>query len=169
MEYRMVLDQKTIKHLSVEMRVKILKSLTGHNLTATDLSKKLGKHVTTIAEHLKKMERSGLVERLPSKNIWKYYSLTEKSKAIFAPKKSFTRLVLALSISLPMIIYGLFTLEGEKGVFQARGPVLAEPVLAAQVAPAINYFSLIILCAGLLLLGMLVGFISTRKSKLLRK
>jgi DNA-binding transcriptional ArsR family regulator len=102
------LSKDVLKVLSVDTRVEILKALNERQMTASELSRRLGKHVTTIDEHLNHLKEAGLVERLEiAGKKWIYYRLTRNGRSIIQPK-SYTNIVLLLTISLLAIITGLF-------------------------------------------------------------
>ncbi|MCX6821875.1 MAG: winged helix-turn-helix domain-containing protein [Candidatus Aenigmarchaeota archaeon] len=52
-----------LRIISSDTRLKILKELKDRPTTVSFLSKTLKKHVTTVSEHLDKLENAGLVER----------------------------------------------------------------------------------------------------------
>lgn len=81
------LDSVTIKALGTSSRQQILKMLAKRPYTATELSRMLGRHVTTVAEHLEMLEKSGLVQRKEGSK-WVYYTLTQKGENILKPNYS---------------------------------------------------------------------------------
>src|SRR3989338_10327554 len=97
------LDKGTLKAISTETRQEILKMLSRRPYTASEIAKILGKHVTTISEHLSVLEKSGLAAKKDTKNKWLYYILTPKGEGIFKPQ--YYSWVIVLSVS----ILGLFT------------------------------------------------------------
>ena len=58
-----VIDKKILKALSVDARQDIIKKLSKRPYTASELSKLMNKHVTTVTEHLKNLEEAGLVKK----------------------------------------------------------------------------------------------------------
>lgn len=82
----MELDKETIKALSAETRITILKALLVRRKMPTELSKQMGLAKSTIAEHLKILENSGLINRVETGHKWIYYELTSKGKNLVAPK-----------------------------------------------------------------------------------
>jgi DNA-binding transcriptional ArsR family regulator len=56
-------------------------------MTASELSRKLGKHVTTVSEHLDVLKESNLIERIerPGRK-WVYYRLTKPGESIVHPQ-----------------------------------------------------------------------------------
>jgi len=92
-----VIDKKILKALSVDARQEIIKKLSKRPYTASELSKLMNKHVTTVTEHLKNLEEAGLVQKKPSENKWVYYSLSSKGERLFEPKYFTWVIVLSLS------------------------------------------------------------------------
>lgn len=85
-EEELKISKKLLKTLTVDTRTNILKNLGNRPMTASELSRKLGKHVTTVSEHLNVLRKSELVERIerPGKK-WIYYRLTKPGKRIVHP------------------------------------------------------------------------------------
>lgn len=99
-----VIDRQTLHALQADTRQSILKMLSKRPYTASELSKHLGKHVTTITEHLNVLEKSNVVRKKESTNKWIYYELTDKGSKFFRPYYSW---VLVLSVSLIAFVVGL--------------------------------------------------------------
>jgi DNA-binding transcriptional ArsR family regulator len=102
-EFRKV-DQKTIKSLSSETRVDMLKSLSKRRKMPAELAKELGMAPSTIVEHLRELEDSGLVKKQQTQHKWIYYELTEKGSELFSPKIPFQFI---LMLAFGIIIAGL--------------------------------------------------------------
>ncbi|MFH8080809.1 MAG: winged helix-turn-helix domain-containing protein [Candidatus Aenigmatarchaeota archaeon] len=67
-----------LKVLSCETKMNILKELSNGQKTPTDLSKKLGKSKSTIADHLDELTKLGLVGKYEEKGKkWVFYFLTK--------------------------------------------------------------------------------------------
>ena len=81
------ISKNLLKALTADTRIKILKALENRPMTASELSRFLGKHVTTITEHLDLMRESNLVERIerPGRK-WVYYKLTKEGKKVLHPE-----------------------------------------------------------------------------------
>lgn len=106
MEEELKLQKATIKILSVNTRVDILKLLDQRPMTASEVSRTLNKHVTTISEHLNVLRNSNFVERVErSGHKWVYYKLTKDANDILHPKV-YHRWIIVLSLSL-LILSGL--------------------------------------------------------------
>lgn len=101
-----ILDKATIKALGAEARQEMVKLLAKRPYTASELSKLLGRHVTTVSEHLGVLEKSGLVARKESGNKWIYYELTAKGEKLFKP--SYYSWVIVFSLSLLSLFAGAY-------------------------------------------------------------
>lgn len=142
----MEIDVATLKALSADSRLKILKLLSGHRATGADISKRLGLSPSTVNEHLKKLESSGLITRIESGNKWIYYDVSEKGRALMHSNRSGSppvQFVLVLSIGVLLFVGGaLFAiaqrLQPSSTVTQplaeaARAAVGEEAVIAGSV------------------------------------
>lgn len=80
------ISKNLMKTLTVDTRANILKSLEKRPMTASELSRKLDKHVTTVSEHLDILKNSDLVERIerPGRK-WIYYKLSKPGQKILHP------------------------------------------------------------------------------------
>lgn len=96
------LDKETLKALSTDTRQEIIKMLSKRPYTASEISKLMNKHVTTITEHLDVLERARLIYRKDSTNKWVYYALTDKGQKIFKP--AYYTWVITLSVALVMVV-----------------------------------------------------------------
>ena len=99
-----ILDKQMLKALSTDTRQDIIKLLLKRPYTASELSKLLEKHVTTIAEHLNVLEKSSLITKKDSTNKWIYYTLTEKGEKLF--KTSYYSWVVVFSLSVVFMFTG---------------------------------------------------------------
>ena len=100
-EDELKVSKNLLKTLTVDTRTDILKTLEKRPMTASELSRKLGKHVTTVSEHLNLLRNFDLVERVerPGRK-WVYYKLTKPAEKILHPTSyrwSFVLLVVLLS------------------------------------------------------------------------
>jgi len=86
-EERFEVSKKLLKALTVDTRTDILKLLEDRPMTASELSRKLNKHVTTVSEHLDVLNKSNLIERVerPGKK-WIYYKLSKPGQRILHPE-----------------------------------------------------------------------------------
>lgn len=109
-------SRKLLKTLTVDTRTDILKSLENRPMTASELSRKLDKHVTTISEHLDLLNKSNLIERVerPGRK-WVYYKLTKPGERILHPESYRWVFVLVVtSLSFIGILYA-FSIETYPG------------------------------------------------------
>ncbi len=124
MEEEFKVSKTLLKSMLVETRANILKALQERQMTASELSRALNKHVTTIAEHLDYLKGSNLVERVerPGRK-WVYYRLTKSGQVVLSPKP-YQKIVFMLAISFLTLFLGIFSLQ-----FQSLGQI---GVLAGQ-------------------------------------
>src|SRR5438445_7755156 len=110
MEEELKVSKNLLKSITVETRANILKALENRPMTASELSRHLSKHVTTVTEHLDQLRDLNLVERVerPGRK-WIYYRLTKTSQNILSPKP-FYKLVLTLVVSFITLAAGIFIL-----------------------------------------------------------
>ncbi len=97
---KITLDRETFKALAADTRVDILKRLSEHKLTLTDLSEKTGMSPSTIKEHLDRLVEVGLIEVIEAGTKWKYYRLTYKGENIVTPQQTNVWIVLGTSALL---------------------------------------------------------------------
>ncbi|MFA5746233.1 MAG: winged helix-turn-helix domain-containing protein [archaeon] len=109
MDNKITIDRVTLKAISSDTRMDILKQLDKKKKILSDLSTTLKLSNPTVKEHLEVLVKAGLVIKEESERKWKYYSLTVKGKQLLKPNE--TRLFLALVISIiGTTIFGLFML-----------------------------------------------------------
>lgn len=159
-----ILDKKTIKALSNDTRQEIVKMLAKRPHTASEISKTTRKHVTTITEHLEKLEQSDLVKKKDSTNKWVYYTLTDKGEHLFKPQ--FYSWVIVFSLSIVFIFVGFLRMFR----FDAGAKMVADsaneqaPSAASQIAnttvsraasPPIDYVSYVLIVIGIIGLAYL--------------
>lgn len=114
------LDEETLKALSSETRREILKLLKGRTRTPTYLSKEVGRHKSTVSEHLDRLVDAGLVERNDVEGRRRVtYGLTRKGRQSI----SSSRLQLVLTASVASLAGGLVagvgSLTGQRSYQQA--------------------------------------------------
>lgn len=107
MDEEFKVSKSLLKTITVDTRVEILKFLEKRQMTASELSRFLSKHVTTISEHLVLLKNSDLVERVerPGRK-WIYYRLTRQGKKVLHPESY--RWVMVIAITFFVVIGGLF-------------------------------------------------------------
>ncbi len=100
-------SKSLLKTITVDTRADILKALDNRPMTASELSRKLDKHVTTISEHLQNLDNSNLVERVerPGRK-WVYYRLTKPGRSVIHPESY--RWVFVLSVIFISFVGSLY-------------------------------------------------------------
>jgi len=106
-EEKFQVSKNLLKTLTVDTRTNILKALEERPMTASELSRYLNKHVTTVSEHLDLLRNSELVERVerPGRK-WIYYKLTKPGQRVLHPESY--RWIFVLSITFICFISGLY-------------------------------------------------------------
>jgi len=150
-----MIGRDVFKALASENRVQILSLLHKKPMTVTRISKELRISKATAYEHLKKLAESELVKRKESENIWVYYDLTRKGRALFSDS-SLRRIRIALmaAISIELIAIAAFF-----HVLNRR----FSPWNATVGSPPLNLQSIII---GL---GALIGLLLLLRSRAKQK
>ena len=104
----MEIDRKTLKALSADTRLDILKSLGNRRKMPSELAKEMNLATSTIVEHLNKLEKANLVRKEETGHKWIYYSLTDKGTSLVRPKVP-AQFVIVLSlvvvVALLAIVY----------------------------------------------------------------
>jgi len=100
-----IVDRDVLKVLSADTRMDILKALSEGRRMPSYVARKLGKSDATIVEHLKALERAGLVHKTsaPGKR-WVFYSLTDKGEGMVG--KGNRRLVIVIALSVLVVFAG---------------------------------------------------------------
>lgn len=101
----MEIDRKTLKALSADTRIDILKCLKNRRKMPSELSKELSLAPSTVIEHLNKLETAGLVRREDTGHKWIYYNLTDKGRSLVAPKYP-VQFVIMLSLGILFVFSG---------------------------------------------------------------
>lgn len=155
------IDRSTIRALSADSRLKILKLLAGRRATGADISRALGLSPSTVNEHMKKLEASNLVLRKETGNKWIYYEVSEKGRALVAPAAQPLQFVVVLAIGVLLFLGGAFFSLAQKFQPQAVPQPMAEAARAAVVESAIAESAQIAIVQPSLLplLAMFVGVV----------
>lgn len=148
----MEIDRQTIKALSADTRVEILKLLNQRRRIPAEISKELSLAASTVIEHLQKLEQAGLVKRNETEHKWTYYEITEKGKNLIRPKLP-VHIILTLSIGVILTFMGITNIYftefyGMQAVQKAAEIVPQERV----ITPTINWLFEIVLIVGLFLI-----------------
>ncbi|MCX6820930.1 MAG: beta-propeller domain-containing protein [Candidatus Aenigmarchaeota archaeon] len=100
-----IVDRDVLKVLSADTRVDILKALSEGKRMPSWVARKLGKSDATIVEHLKALEKAGLVHKTsaPGKR-WVFYSLTDKGEGMVG--RGNRRLVIVIALSILVVFAG---------------------------------------------------------------
>ncbi len=176
-----VLDRTMLKALSTDTRQDIIKFLMKRPYTASELSKLLSKHVTTVTEHLNILENSGLIRKKESTNKWVYYTLTEKGEKLFKPAYYSWVVVFAVSAVLMftgflrVFSYGTFGTASESAMSASKEltsqAAVSEAVTTTSAAQT-TITTIDVLAISLIVLALLgfayIGY-KFRKQKKLQK
>lgn len=158
----MEIDSKTIKALSAETRIRILKMLSANRKIAADISKELELAPSTINEHMKVMENSGLVRKNDTGHKWIYYEITDKGKNLVAPKMQVS-IILTLSLGIGLLLFGGMSFFAENIYYAGSGSaaiqssiekaaeIQGQAAIPAAASPAISWLTLAMLAAGIIL------------------
>lgn len=157
------LTREELQALAVETRQDIVKLLSQRPHTQSELAKRLGKHVTTVAEHVTKLERSGLIEKRPDGHKWIYFKLSRKGEKLFAPRVYNWAIMLSVSVVAVVLggsVLGASLFVGGAGAFQESAAIRA-PDMATGVEmpppPAISLVDVMPLVAVGLVMAGLIG------------
>lgn len=113
----MTIDRETLKVLSSDTRLDILKSLSERKKTVTELAENLNLSKSTVHEHLKLLTKAGLVKRIDTSNKWVYYGLTWKGFRLI--QNNLKKVILMLSIVFLSFIVGIYEVKS----FMFREPI----------------------------------------------
>lgn len=168
----MELDRVAMKALATRTRQDILKLLRQRPYTASELSRLLSKHVTTVAEHLALLERSGMIQRDEGRK-WVYYRLTGKGDSYLNPKNMWS-LVLALS-AVSMVIGTWLSLQPQFMAYSQRALEIttgADAKTAVPIAGAAEPVSITLILGivflSLGILGLVYGGVQYLRARTLR-
>ena len=133
----MELDKETIKVLSSDTRVDMMKSLARRRKMPSELSKELGLAGSTVVEHLKKLESAGLVVKRETGRKWIYYELTTKGRNLVKPKFP-VEFVVMLSLGVLLVFGGMSGFMPDQQVKAGAEEMLRAPI-GSEVVEAANY------------------------------
>jgi len=132
--HSVMIGRDVFKLLANENRVRILSLLHKKPMTVTRISKELRISKATAYEHLKKLGESELVKRKESENVWVYYDLTRKGRALFSDSRlTPIRIALMLAISIELVAMGAF-IHAVNRRFSPWGATVGSPPLNLQLA-----------------------------------
>ncbi len=147
----MEIDRQTIKALSADTRVKILKLLSERRRIPAEISRQLDLAPSTVVEHLQKLEQSGLVKRNETEHKWIYYEITEKGLSLIKPTLPI-HIILSLSIGVVLTFVGLSNIFlTEYASMQMVQKVAEISMPQERIIPiqTINWIFVAVLLAGL--------------------
>lgn len=158
------IDKETLKAFGSDTRVQILKRLQERQMTASELSKTLGKHVTTVTEHLEVLENKNLVQRIerPGRK-WIYYKLTGTGEKFTAPASH--NFIFGILGSVAAIFSGVLLISSQMlNTYNADAAMTAQTLAiettekAVAVPPQPDYLlpALILIVAGFGLFGYIL-------------
>lgn len=129
------IDKSTIKALSNDTRVDILKKLNSRRYTQSELASLLHLSVPTIKEHLDSLISSELVTKVDEGRKWKYFALTKKARNILEPEKVNLFIVLSTTVlSAVGVVASLLRKPLTPPMAQRSALMVAESNVAADAA-----------------------------------
>ncbi len=162
----MEIDRATIKAISADTRLAMLKSLSKRKKMPSELSREIGLSPSTIVGHLQNLETAGLIKRIETGHKWVYYELTDKGTSIVRPAVP-VQFALSLALGIIMISFGalkflypetLFASIQKSGALQAAIQGARESASSGNAidtgteiiasGAAIDWLSIIILVIG---------------------
>ena len=99
----MELKKEIVKALASDTKVAIMKSLTERRKMPAELSREKNLSPSTVNEHIKELERLGLVRRNATGHKWVYYELTDMGKSIVGRPKIPVQVFMMLCVGFVMI------------------------------------------------------------------
>jgi len=160
MEESFRVSKDLMKVVSADTRTEILKALENRQMTASELSRFLDKHVTTVSEHLDLLNRANLIERIerPGRK-WIYYKLSGLGRQMLHPQPYKIILVLTLSfLSFGLGMYFIPSTPHSELMATTANRVAAPSMLGAAPQPQVS-LDHYLLVSGLLIVVSLVGIV----------
>ncbi len=167
-----------MKALSADARIRILKILHDSRRIAADISKEIGLAPSTVNEHLKLMEETGLVRKNDTGHKWIYYEITEKGRNLIKPKLPIS-IIFTLSLGIGIVFFGAANFYATNIAYSGSGMVQSAMQEAAKTTggmlenagtsqppitmPAVDLLPAIILAIGAAL--VVFGLIRYRRMK----
>ena len=173
---KLTLDKESLKAITVETRVKILKVLASKQQTLSDLSQLLGLSAPTLKEHLDVLEKVAMINKLEEGRKWKYYKITEKGLCMIYPERKRIWITLSLlGLSLVGTAVTLFTSRvagisqkmSSSAAFEQAEGTLAAAIPMAQTAArtSFNFWPLIFPAITLILILVLIYYLIRLKKR----
>lgn len=151
------LDQDTIKALSADTRVQLLQELNDHGKTPTYLADQVGKHKSTVVEHLAILQDADLVARHSEEGRKRVtYTLTKKGKQFTSSRGISLILAASAMLGVSGTAAVLWSQVGPGARYTAQTEALAAPQSAGGTAGMDSAAASVdpVLLAGLALLGL---------------
>ena len=152
-----------LKVLSSDTRLSILNELKERPTTASFLSKSLNKHVTTVSEHLEKLQHAGLVERQKKPGAkFVFYKLSDKGKRIVGPTSNIKTILAGVMVSIILVGYVGFLYFGQTRMLAETAPLKApvggvEEYVTRKLDFNLFLLYMIPIFIGLFILGIILG------------
>lgn len=140
-----ILDIDSMKALSCDTRVDILKLLKKRRATLSELSKALKKSKPALIKHLDLLVASEMVVKEDDGRKWIYYDLTEKGRMVVTDKKKSFILLLSSIITL---ITGFSILLN---YFKITKPIMHIAAFDTIGTGILMHLSIVLLMIGVLL------------------
>ncbi len=166
----MEIDRTTIKALSADTRLLLLKKLTSRRKMPSELSRETGLAPSTVVEHLKVLEQAQLVEKQAAGKKWVYYSVTEKGMGLIAPRTPI-RLVLTAMGGLVLTAFGVMRMAPQAAVEKAASIAQGEAAVAQEqalqaAAQGPDILAMAALLAGIIAIAASLALLSRWQSRL---
>ncbi|MBN2477660.1 winged helix-turn-helix transcriptional regulator [Candidatus Micrarchaeota archaeon] len=111
-----VIDKELLKAIGADTRITILKSLSEHQKTQTDLAKELKLSPPTVLEHLNHLQKAELVERKEEGRKWIYYDLTKKGRKLVSSGKKKIPINVMVILSIAVLFIAAAVLYNPFGI-----------------------------------------------------
>lgn len=118
----MQVDRQTIRALSADTRITILKRLAERKKMPAELSKELELAPSTVVEHLQKLEHAGLVQKRETGHKWVYYEITRKGRDLTAGPQIPVNMIIALVLGIALTFAGVMNLYTGEPLAGASAP-----------------------------------------------
>lgn len=155
-EPKVTLDQASFRALASETRVAILRALSEHQMTLTELAERLGISKPGVMKHLELLQEAGLVLRDTPERKWIYYRLTTKGERILDPNKTRIMLALGFSVFATALGVGSFLLLGGSPLGLGAPPGGAADFWGGALQLMVSVLPLALVAIGLLAAGSTV-------------
>lgn len=161
----MEITKSTIKALASDTRLEMLRLLSQRRKIPADIAKLLKLAPSTVNEHLKILEEEGLVRRKETGHKWIYFEITEKGRSLVQPRSPMQFVIILGLGALMMLVGGFRSLISGGETFatqvaQKAGETATEsdiaraPMMAAPSTAGIDWFMVLVLVAGLVLVAV---------------